>query len=41
MQKAEREYRIYQQIELSPVERDYLEIISSLRNTLKATKTIH
>ena len=29
MQKAEREYRIYQQIELSPVERDYLESISS------------
>lgn len=38
MQKAEREYRIYQQIELSPVERDYLESISSIQNTLKATK---
>lgn len=41
MQKAEREYRIYQQIELSPVERDYLESISSLQNTLKATKNKH
>lgn len=41
MQKAEQEYRIYQQIELSPVERDYLESISSLQNTLKVTKNKH
>lgn len=38
MQKAEREYRIYQQIELSPVERDYLESISSIQNSLKSAK---
>ena len=33
MQKAEREYRIYQQIELSPVERDYLLSIAELKQT--------
>ncbi len=38
MKKAEREYRIYQQIELSPVERDYLESISSIHNSLKSAK---
>ena len=38
MQKAEREYRIYQQMELSPVERDYLESISSIQNSLKSAK---
>lgn len=38
MQKAEREYRIYQQIELSPVERDYLASLSELQNTLSKDK---
>lgn len=34
MEKAEREYRAYQQIELTPVERDYLANLSELQNTL-------
>ena len=34
MEKAEREYRIYQQIELTPVEQDYLASLSELQNTL-------
>lgn len=38
MQKAEREYRIYQQIELSPVERDYLLSISELKQATKKDK---
>ncbi|MBQ8516093.1 MAG: hypothetical protein IJ498_00775 [Akkermansia sp.] len=38
IQKAEREYRIYQQIELSPVERDYLACLSELQNTLSKDK---
>lgn len=41
MIKAEREYRIYQQIELTSVERDYIESISSIQNMLNATKKEH
>lgn len=38
MQKAEREYRIYQQIELSPVERDYLLSIAELQKVTEIGK---
>ena len=38
MQKAEREYRIYQQIELSPVERDYLLSITELKQVTEKSR---
>lgn len=38
MQKAEQEYRIYQQTELSPVEIDYLETITGIQKALNNSK---
>ena len=38
MQKAEQEYRIYQQIELSPVERDYLLSITELKQVTEKSR---